>query len=439
VTRPRLLVTIQIVAALVLWALVLLLAARTPWRLDLTPTKDFTLSARTLDVLDRLSTDVEITYFYSSQDAVIRRNTEALLSLYTDASPRLHVRMVDLDRNPGLATGLGVSSYNVAVIASTETRFRLDLVNEEILTAALLRLAGTPPLLAYVVQGHGERPLSEDERLGLSQAAQSLAGDRIHTRPLSGAAKIPDDADLLIVAGATTNLAEAEIDTLDAHLRDGRHVIVLAEAPTPPSIAEWLLRYGIELGADVVVDRQSRLLGADGLSARIAYLNQSLIPSSPEVNGMLPVAQTIRLIDTPGVESDYLALTGEQTWADVDHGILSSEHAVAGPDDRRGPLPVAVIARVEPNGGRLLVVGDADFATNLHVDVLGNRELLLALVGLVVRDEAVVAARPTSEGPSPLSAFVVTTTEARLVLWLGAVVPAALLAGIAVVRRRRLG
>jgi len=98
-----------------------------------------------------------------------------------------------------------------------------------------------------------------------------------------------------------------------------------------------------------------------------------------------------------------------------------------------------VIARVEPNGGRLLVVGDADFATNLHVDVLGNRELLLALVGLVVRDEAVVAARPTSEGPSPLSAFVVTTTEARLVLWLGAVVPAALLAGIAVVRRRRLG
>src|SRR5574342_106996 len=116
-----------------------------------------------------------------------------------------------------------------------------------------------------------------------------------------------------------------------------------------------LAGFGIEPGDDVVVDDQSRLLGADGLTARVAYLNEALAPGGLEVNALLPLAQTLRLVDRPGVRSDYRAVT-----------------------DRPGPLPVAVFARVGDSGGRVVVVGDADFATNLHLDVLGNRELLAA-------------------------------------------------------------
>jgi ABC-type uncharacterized transport system involved in gliding motility auxiliary subunit len=437
VSHPRLLLGVQIACALALWGLALVLADRTPWRLDLTPTKAFTLSARTREVLARLGVEVDVTYFYSSQDAVIRRNIEALLALYADATPRVRVRALDLDRNPGAAEQAGVTSYNVAVLAGGETRLRLDLVNEEILTAALLRMAGTPPVTAYVVQGHGERPLSPDERRGLSQAAAAMASDRIEPRPLSGVAIVPPDADVVLLPGPARDLADAEVATLDAWVRGGGRAMLMAEAPVPASLATFLAGFGIEMGTDVVVDRQSRLLGADGLSARVAYLNQTLVPNPPEVNALLPVAQTIRLVDVPGVTADYLALTSEAAWADVDRGVLGDPEAQPGPDDRTGPLPVAVMATVTRTNGRLVVVGDTDFATNLHFDVLGNRELFLAMLGLVVRDDPALAERPTSRAPSSLGAFVLTSAESRTILWSGALIPALALGLVALLRHRR--
>jgi hypothetical protein len=213
--------------------------------------------------------------------------------------------------------------------------------------------------------------------------------------------------------------------------------MLMAEAPVPASLATFLAGFGIEMGTDVVVDRQSRLLGADGLSARVAYLNQTLVPNPPEVNALLPVAQTIRLVDVPGVTADYLALTSEAAWADVDRGVLGDPEAQPGPDDRTGPLPVAVMATVTRTNGRLVVVGDTDFATNLHFDVLGNRELFLAMLGLVVRDDPALAERPTSRAPSSLGAFVLTSAESRTILWSGALIPALALGLVALLRHRR--
>jgi ABC-type uncharacterized transport system involved in gliding motility auxiliary subunit len=325
----------------------------------------------------------------------------------------------------------------VAVLAGGDARLRLDLVNEEILTAGLLRIAGMPPAVAYIVQGHGERPLTADERRGLSLAAGAMASDRIDPRPLAGIAEVPDDADLVLLPGPTRDLAPAEIAALDAWVRGGGRAVLLAEGPVPVSLATLLAAYGIELGGDVVVDRQSRLLGADGLSARVAYLNQALIPNPPEVNALLPLAQTVRLEDAPGITADYLALTGETAWADVDRGVLVDPDAQQGPDDRTGPLPVAAMAMVDATDGRLVVVGDADFVTNLHFDVLGNRELFLAMLGLAVRDDFALAERPTSRPPSRLSAFVLTSAESRTILWAAAIVPAALLGLVALWRSRQ--
>jgi ABC-type uncharacterized transport system involved in gliding motility auxiliary subunit len=264
-----------------------------------------------------------------------------------------------------------------------------------------------------------------------------MASDRIDPRPLAGIAEVPDDADLVLLPGPTRDLAPAEIAALDAWVRGGGRAVLLAEGPVPVSLATLLAAYGIELGGDVVVDRQSRLLGADGLSARVAYLNQALIPNPPEVNALLPLAQTVRLEDAPGITADYLALTGETAWADVDRGVLVDPDAQQGPDDRTGPLPVAAMAMVDATDGRLVVVGDADFVTNLHFDVLGNRELFLAMLGLAVRDDFALAERPTSRPPSRLSAFVLTSAESRTILWAAAIVPAALLGLVALWRSRQ--
>jgi ABC-type uncharacterized transport system involved in gliding motility auxiliary subunit len=419
-----------------------LLAHRHPVRLDLTPEQQFTLSPHSRDVLARLTTHVTITAFYSSQEPGMRQAMVDLLRLYRDASPRVATRMLDLDRSPGIAEQLGVHAYNVAVVAADGRRERVDLVVEELLTSAVLRTAGTPPVPTYFVVGHGEwDPNDEETRSAGGQAIRALEADGFAVRPIQGIAVVPPDAALVVLAGPTRDLAAPEVDALAAFVAGGGALVVLVDPPTPPSVRRLLARFGIEPGDDVVVDQQGRLLGTDGLGARIAYLNQAVVPRAPEVNAILPIAQSLRILDVAEVRADYLGITPESTWADVDRRPLEGRDGPFREDhDRRGPLPVAVFARVGSTPGRVVVVGDADFATNLHIGVLGNRDLLLATAELAARDQAYTATRPPTRSLSTFSSLALTTREARMVLWLSTILPAlgtATLAWRAARRRRR--
>src|SRR6185437_12711001 len=131
-------------------------------------------------------------------------------------------------------------------------------------------------------------------------------------------AAIPADAGLLVVAGATRDLSAAETDAIATFIGGGGAALVLADPGAPPGVARLLARFGVELANDLVVDDRGRLFGTDGLAVRVGYLNQQLVPATPEVQALLPEAQSLRLVDRPGVRADYLAVTPEDTWADVD-------------------------------------------------------------------------------------------------------------------------
>jgi hypothetical protein len=442
--RPILLLAAQTITIVAILACALVLAARHPWRVDLTPDRRFTLSPHTEEVLARLPGQVRITAFTSSQEDAHRRDIADLLALYHDAHPRLEIRLLDLDRNPGAAERLGVDAYNMAVVEAGERHTRVDSITEESVTAALLVAAGTPPVVTYFVLGHGERdPNDADDRTGGTEVARALRADGFDVRGLEGAARIPADAGLVVLAGPTRDLGPAETEELGAFLRRGGQAIFLCDPATPPSVARLLAGFGIELGADVVVDEQGRLFGTDGLAARVAFLNESLVPDAPAVRALLPLAQTVRLVDADGVRADYLAMTPETAWADVDRRPHDDGPPGFRPGrDRRGPLPVAAFARLRTGDheGRLAVIGDADFVSNLHAGVLGNRDLLLATAGLVARADPLVAERPAAQPGGTLSPLALTAAEARVVFWGGVVAPAGMLTAVALAmaRRRRL-
>ena len=441
--RPALLLGVQVAAVTAILGCVLALAALHPRRLDLTPERRFTLSPYTREILGRLGGEVRITLFYSSQAGALRREMTDLLTLYQEARPTITVRAFDLDRSPGMAKRLGVSNYNTAVVEAGERREAVEVVSEEAVTAALLAVAGTPPVATYFVVGHGEHdPRDTDERRGASEAARALAAEGFRTGVLEGAAAVPAEAGLVVVAGPTRDLRPAEVEALAAYVAGGGDALFLCDPGTPPSVAALVRRFGVELAGDLVVDERARLFGTDGLSARVAYLNQGLVPDAPEVQALLPEAQSLRLVDAPGVRTDYLATTAEGAWADVDRRV--GDGAAFRPGrDRRGPLPIATFTRVRAAGGRegrLVVIGDADFATNLHLGVLGNRDLLLTAAELVARADALAAARPAAPPGGTFSPLTLTAREARLVFWGAVVAPSALMgaAALAMARRRRL-
>lgn len=441
-TRPLVLLAAQTAAMVVLLASILILAARHPVRLDLTPERSLTLSPHTRQVLRRLQAPVAATAFTSSQEQAVRRQIEDLLSLYRDAQPLIGVRLLDLDRSPGEAERLGVSDYNVVVLESGGRRRRVDLVNEEALTAGLLAAAGRPPLVVYVVQGHGEADVRDaDGRHGAAAAAAALESDGFEVRALRGAARIPDDAGLVVLAGAARELQPVEVDALEAHVRGGGRLLVLADPDGPRSVQELLGRFGVTGGDDVVVDEPSTLFGADGLAARLADVNPELVPERPVAGALLPMAQSVALEQRPGMVGAFLAVTDPGTWADAGDRTPSEERTFRPGVDRPGPVPVAALVRAPAEGGRegrLVVVGDADFASNLHLGVLGNRDLLLLAAELAARpDDALTASRRPVNAPGPFSTLALTARQARAILWAACVAPAALLAFGAVVAALR--
>ena len=81
---------------------------------DLTPNKQFSLSAQTLKILKGLQQPVTL-YVFDRADALKARKD--LLGLYSSASPRVSVRYVDPDRDPTLAKEFGVRSYGSIYVA----------------------------------------------------------------------------------------------------------------------------------------------------------------------------------------------------------------------------------------------------------------------------------------------------------------------------------
>jgi ABC-type uncharacterized transport system involved in gliding motility auxiliary subunit len=448
-TRPALLLAVQTLAVSTILGCVVALATLHPIRLDLTPERQFTLSPYTREVLARLTTPVRVTVFYSTQADALRREMAELLARYREARPDTTIRHLDLDRNPGEARRLGVSTYNTAAVEAGDRRVLVELVTEENVTGALLAVAGTPPVPTYFVIGHGEYdPRDTDERRGASEAARALASEGFVVRVLEGAAVIPDDAGLVVLAGPRRELGAAEVDALAGWTARGGALLVLADPDAPAAVGRLLGRFGIELARDVVIDDQARLFGTDGLSARTAYVNQNVLPGATHVQALLPEAQSVRLVDTPGVRAEYLAITAETTWADVDRRS-AGEAAFRSGQDRRGPLPVAAVAFVTAAAGgdgsprrregTIGVVGDADFVTNLHLNVLGNRDLFLATAGLLGRADPLAAARPSGPQGGTFSSLTLTATQARVILWGGSIAPAIGLAAVAglLARRRR--
>ena len=165
---------------------------------------------------------------------------------------------------------------------------------------------------------------------------------------------------------------------------------------------------------------------------------------------MLPSARTVDVVrDVPGVSAESIARTAPSAWAMADAGrARRGEEPSKAAHDVPGPLSVIVMAEVGggegARRGRLVVVGDSDFASDAYLDVLGNRDVALNAVAWAGGEKELVGERAKNvpEVQRPLSPLVLTEQGARrLLATVAGVVPGlVLLAGVLVTTvRRRMG
>lgn len=473
-------------------------------RFDWTKSKLYSLSEKTTNALKSVDKDIDVTIFLRPSDELFGPTRE-LLDRYQATSKRIHVRTVDAEKNLAEAQQLvdkyKVSSLNVVVFDSGKDRRVVETADladydysgmqmgqaprmtgfkgEQRFTGAILELVESKKPKILFTSGHGEASINDTQgEGGLGQMQQLLGRDNFATEewPSLGKTAVPDDADLVVIAGPTSQFVKPELDVLSAYLGKGGRVLVLVDPKidgtrlASTGLTEWLAGWGVKLGEDIVVDPSNPLpmFGADTIFAS-NYAEHPVTRAlrAARVPVIFALARSVAK-GTPqaGFAVTELVKTSDQGWGETN---LADLHKVA-KDAADVPGPVTLAVAVAPVGAekkpdpameeedldapkppqapglpegspmartRLVVFGDSNFASNADIGGSPGNATLVAdtMNWLVERPQLLGIAAKTPEQVR------LTLTQGQLswIFWLViAILPlTSVAAGVAVYRRRR--
>lgn len=394
--------------------------------LDVTRERAFTPSAEARRIVEGLTSDVELTYFYQKQHPA-GRVAKTMVEILGRASPRLHVRTIDPDQSPGLANRYGVRLYNVAVLDSGGRRLQVSSTEDRDIALGILRVTRAAVKTVCFVVGHGEYDIdnleyhthfegvhahSHDvqglgvvltEQHGLGRLRRALDALGLATRKVSLATsgRVPADCAALVEANPRTVHAPVEVEALAAYLGGGGAALVLLDlgAPVERRLGELLARAGIAAGDGVVVDPLDHYFTDEQMVAVARY------PAHPITRAVAmsfyPGVRPLALAPAPGVTATALLSSSGESYV-IPPGTAGGDGRTAprGPAVR-GARVLAAAAEGTWQGGaapfRLVVTGDADFASNSFFPYMSNSDLVLSMLAWLLREERAPTLRPPVE------------------------------------------
>ncbi len=416
------------------------------------------LSTRTLSVVHSITNRVNVTVYFDTKDEENFYSTIlALLNEYHSANPNIVVKTVDYvlagseaqkikeHYKLGSATdkdlvifdcGGHVKIVNGAALYQKkieqipnenpndkELSFRKKPVafnGEMMFTAMLLAVENPTPLKAYFLQGDGEPSLSDSGDTGYLKFGAVLAENYIATEPLQllGSDAVPDDCNLLIIAGPYTAFAEKELQKIDQYLAQGGRLFVLFNyfsIKRPTGLEPILARWGVNVVPDVVQDPKNTRSGQDVI---IYTFN-----THPVVNPLTGLALQLDLprpvgaADLPNPSAD-----APKVDALVSSGPQSTLMGDSTAAPRSYPLIVAVEQKAVPGVAnprgitRMIVAGDSFFLDNQWIEAAANRDFAGYAVNWLL-DRTVLL---EGIGPRPVTEFRLTMTQSqqKTVRWL---------------------
>ncbi len=446
---------------------IVLIVQNHPWRIDLTKSKDFTLTDQTQKILKSIKIPITIKAFYqeATRDKI---KAQDLLDTYKYYCPNIKYEFIDPDRHPELAKQYDVKTYGTVVIEGAGKKQTITLLNEENLTNALMKLIQNKKKVIYFVTGHGEASINDFDKNGYSMVRRELEKENYEVKALDllHTAKIPDDASVVIINGPKKSLMKAEIETLRKYLDNGGKLIVMLDPFYEGGLRKFLRDYGIGIRNDIVIDKLSRVFGGSYLMPVITKYTRHKITKNFNIATFFPESRSLSKVEKtkPGVHVMLIALTSSGAWAETDIKTLKEKNTASfDPNqDQQGPICLVMMSEVTPQKktsgknskneeakgkdskednnpkkkGQLVVFGDTDFANNTYFGLSGNGDFFLNVVNYLAQEENLISIkRPTKKG-QPL---ILTSSQSKLVFLIPLVfVPLfVILCGLVVFRVRR--
>jgi hypothetical protein len=389
---------------------------------DATVSGRFTPPPELETIAHSLQHDVVLTYFYNRRDGYADAAKQAL-SVVARRHPHLRVRVLDLDTELAAARDYGVKLYNTAVVEAEGRRTQIEntvdlrqmayaierVLQRRVQTVCFITGHGEPYAPGHVHYGHvetlgGDQPGRSDileapsDGLDRLKLAIETIGYRDRAVAPATLSAIPEDCAVVADFGATSAYAPAEVQVLKDYLLRGGHAL-LAYDPrfrVAPELASLLDEVGFAIGDGVVVDPLNHY-GTDQEQAAVPYYPPH------------PITERIALTVFTGARP--IRLRGPVAGLAAAELVATSKDSYVRPLDATAPRPADATAsapgprllaaaaqgiwpgaRLSPF--RLVLVGNASFATNAFFPYASNGDLAVSMIRWLAEDTATPLLKP---------------------------------------------
>ena len=404
------------------------LANRHVTRVDLTENQRYSLSDQTRKVLAGLEDEITITYFQRERDMLRGQDRLKEYQVLTD---KLKVDFVDPVQSPAKAQTFDVRGpWPILIVQRGDQRERISNDSEEDITNALIKVTREERKTVCFVEGEGERSTDDTGERGYSGAKAALTENQydLQTVFLLRERAVPEECTVLVVAGPEKDLAPEAISPIREFVRTGGKALIMVEPEFKesfPNLVGLLDEWNLEAGNDVVVDisGMGQLFGASELAPLVIDYPYHAITKDFRLMTLFSVARSMQAGEQSieGVTAQDLGRTSPQSWAETTLTMEGSLEYDEG-SDRLGPISLIAAATIEGEApepgpsptpavgedpgeeseddeenapeGRVVAVGDADFASNSLLGFQGNRDLFLNVVAWLAEDVDLISIRP---------------------------------------------
>ena len=350
---------ISTLSLIIILGIINFLAVRYLTPIDLTENQLFTVSSQTKKIVKNIDEPVKVWLFVKTPNP----RDKDLLENYRRYNKKFEFEFIDPDTNLGLTKRFNVNSLGDVYLeykdkkqlVQTLVEFNTQEPLSEIkLTNAIEKIQRNYISTVYFLQGHGEYSLEESNEDNIFIAVNSLKNKGYNVEPLNlvTSSKIPDDADVIIIAGSQRKLFEQEVKALEAYSDQGGNLFLLLNPNIETGLEPILEKWGVQLDNRVVIDGSGRgnLIGLGPVTPLVnTYGNHPITKEFNNGISFYPLARPIDTVKVENIEAISLLIASEQMWAESN--LESEEFTFDETQDIAGPfdLGVVLIRQIAPN------------------------------------------------------------------------------------------
>ncbi|MBK9313072.1 MAG: GldG family protein [Acidobacteria bacterium] len=386
-------------------------------RFDLTAEGLYSLSDQSKKILSGLSKDVRVIRFDKADD---QRLTD-LMAEFKYNSQKIKFERIDPQQKPEVARQFNVQRMGETVVAAGERIERPTGSNEQDLINAIMKVTRDQLKTICFVEGHGEKEMAGTTPEGYGTVNSGLKNENYQSKSVNlvTANEVPTDCSVLVIAGPKSAYFPQEAAMIGKYLDAGGKGLVMIDPETDPGLNDMLKSWNIEIGNDTVIDVSGvgRLFGTGPAVPLVGtYGEHPITKDMGRTATFFPLARSVKTGEAAKGDMFFTDLlkTSDASWGETN--LQGNEAKFDEGADKKGPVTLGVTAskKTGEKEGRLVVVGDSDFATNNYVRMRQRRSFLNS-INWLAQDEDLISIRPKSMTNRSVT---MTESQQRTFFWL---------------------